>query len=259
LILNNSTIHFKKQGHGATLIVLHGIFGSGDNWQTLANNFQDQYTVYLIDQRNHGKSFHSDDFDLDVLADDIYKFIIAESLSNVHVLAHSMGGKVALKLLSLCPQLLDKIIIVDIAPKAYPAGHEDIFRAMMEMPFSEIKSRTEADQHMLKYITDPMVRQFILKNLSRTESGGFEWKLNLKSIFDNYEKILLSIYPEIKEQHEVLFILGENSNYIKAIDKTAILEKYPHAKFETIPHAGHWVHADNFEAFVSVVKKYLQN
>jgi len=238
------------------LIILHGLFGTLDNWHNIARKIQSKRRVIGVDLRNHGKSFHSDDMTLELMAQDLDRLIEHLHLESFDLLGHSMGGKVALQYVNSHPGKVNKLIVADIAPRSYPSGHDLIFDVMLNLPISEIENRKEAEEH-LQAISDQGVRLFILKNVERKASGGFQWKINLDAIHRNYKEILNEIPSHWPYDGPVLFMKGERSNYINENDEDVILEEYPSAEFVSIPNAGHWIHADNPGGFVNALEEFL--
>ena len=237
-------LHFRTIGEGEPLIIMHGVFGSSDNWQTVGKEFAEQYKVYLVDLRNHGKSPHSDEFNYEVMAEDVFHMITNEGLQEANILGHSMGGKVAMTLASNRPTLVKKLIVVDIAPKQYPPHHAQIFEGFRSVNLTSIKSRKEADEQMATRISSLGVRQFILKNLDRDSEGNFRWKLNLDVIERAASEIGNELIDPKPFEKETLFIAGGNSDYILDSDHDKIVSIFPNARVEKIAGAGHWVHAE---------------
>lgn len=237
-------LHFRTLGEGKPLIILHGVFGSSDNWQTVGKKLAEYFKVYLVDMRNHGKSPHSEVFNFDVMAEDITELMSDEGISHAFILGHSMGGKVVMTLSTKFAGMVEKLIVVDIAPKKYPPHHKQIFEGFRSVDLASLQSRKEADSQMSKVIANIGVRQFILKNLDRDEDGNFQWKLNL----DVIEKAANSIGEEIDDgshfDGETLFIGGSNSDYIRESDHGQIRSIFPNSTIKMIEGAGHWVHAE---------------
>lgn len=256
-------LNFKKFGNsGEPLIILHGLFGMLDNWQTLALRFSGQFTVFTVDQRNHGKSFHTPDFNYQLLADDLYDFMRNHHLPLAHIIGHSMGGKTAMQFAVNNPEMVNKLIIVDIAPKEYPAGHDIIFEAFNSFDISQVSSRNEADELMRQLVPDFGTRQFLLKNLTRHKDGSYGWKCNLSSLKAHYLEILgNSLTPFDQFNKPTLFMKGSLSdNYITLPDdETFIIHFFPLASIETIPNAGHWIHAEQPEAFYNSAMRFLND
>lgn len=249
-------LHFRTYGHGEPLIILHGVFGSSDNWQTLGKEFSQKYKVYLVDQRNHGNSPHSEEFDYNVMADDILELMLNENIDRAHLLGHSMGGKTAMTFATRYPERVEKLVVVDIAPKHYPPHHDKIFRAFRSLKLDELKTRQEADEQMAYRIAEPGVRQFLLKNLTR-DGENFVWKLNLDVIEKNIEYVGESLSDEDWFNGHVLFLAGSNSDYIQADDEQIIRQHFPNASIVQVPGAGHWVHAEQPKTLARKVMEFL--
>jgi len=251
-------LHFRTLGEGTPQIIMHGVFGSSDNWQTVGKEFAKKFKVYLVDLRNHGKSPHSDEFNYPAMAKDVIEILDDEGISKAHILGHSMGGKVAMALATNYADRLEKLVVVDIAPKHYPPHHEQIFNGFKSVDLLTIKSRKDADEQMAKTIPNMGVRQFILKNLDRDENGEFKWKLNLKVIEREAKLIGSSIDENAHFSGETLFIGGGKSDYIQREDHELILKHFPGASIETIEGAGHWVHAEKPKELHDVVINFLK-
>jgi esterase len=238
------------------MIILHGIFGSSDNWLTQAKLFSEHYHVFLIDQRNHGQSPHSDEFSYQAMVADLLEFIDEHRLENLIVIGHSMGGKVAMNFAVAHPDKLEKLIVVDIAPRPYNLEHYVIMDGLKSVPIQSISSRNEADAALVPYVPEPEVRQFLLKNLQRKPEGGFSWKINLPAIDRNLSNIGLDLQFEGTFEKPTLFIRGGNSKYVRDKDMARILEVFPMAIMETLD-TGHWVQAEKPKEFVDVVSRWL--
>jgi esterase len=250
-------LHFASYGQGHPLLILHGLFGSLENWRTLSKVFSQSYHVFALDQRNHGHSPHSDVFNYHVMAEDLKEFLQYQGLSSTHLLGHSLGGKTAMQFALTYPEKVDTLIVVDIAPKAYPPGHDDIFAALFSLDAQDFRSRQEADAALAKHLPDLALRQFLLKNLERTATGGFRWRINLEAIHTNYPEILKSVAGTGQFHHPTLFIRGGNSQYIDSEDMPTIRTIFPQAQLVTIPNAGHWLHAEAPQAFAELVLNFL--
>lgn len=255
-------------GMGKDLIILHGLYGSGDNWLSIAHAFESEYTVYLPDLRNHGKSFHSDLFEYDNMVSDIEQLFDEQGITSAIVMGHSMGGKLAMKFALKHPDKVTKMIIVDIAPKSYVGKnsflpqmqfHRSIMDSLLAMPIDKFLNRSDAEKWLSNYIAQPDIRQFLLKNLRRGKDKRFYWQINLAVLSRQLPYLLDDIsdttYREAKMP--VLFIKGENSPYIDDADEEHIAEIFPNAEVVTIFDAGHWVHAEQPERFVQVLAGFL--
>lgn len=252
--------HFGKEGN-QPVIILHGLFGISDNWVTYGKELANKgFEVFIPDQRNHGRSEHSDDFNYLALTNDLFDFINSESIENPILIGHSMGGKVAMRFAVSYPELVNKLIVVDIAPREYgPREHHlNIIKTMLAVDIDNIKSRTEVSDYLAKGISDIRIRQFILKNLNRKGKKGFQWRLNLKAIADNLDKMFDGIPEGTAYKGPTLFIKGGSSDYILSRDYKEIYMFFPYAEIATIDRATHWVHADNPEEFHQITYQFLQ-
>jgi pimeloyl-ACP methyl ester carboxylesterase len=250
-------LHYRKLGeNGEPLFILHGLFGSSDNWQTLAKKFAEDYQVYLVDQRNHGHSPHSIEFNYDLMVADFAELIDDLGLDQINLLGHSMGGKTAIGFAAEHPELLKKLIVVDISHKQYPMHHEQIIEGLKSIDLEIVKTRGSADKVLAKKIDNASVRQFLLKNLYWESKGQLAWRINVPVLSNEIEQIIEEIYfSEIET--ETLFIRGEMSNYILDSDFEELNHKFPNHKMISIPEAGHWVHAEAPEVFYNSVIDFL--
>ena len=252
-------LHFRKIGEGDPLIILHGLFGSSDNWQTMARKFaENNFAVYLIDQRNHGHSPHSEEFNFKEMSEDILELSQELIMGNINIIGHSMGGKTAMNLALDHPDKISKLIVVDIAPKEYADSNREISKALTEIKLNEISTRKEAEKKLEEKIADTATRQFLLKNLYWKESGKLGWRFNLKVINDHISKMSEGVQGENSFQKPTLFIRGENSNYILETDTPLIKKYFPNAQIKTAPSSGHWVHADNPEWLLKTCIDFLK-
>ncbi|HAQ71231.1 alpha/beta fold hydrolase [Cyclobacteriaceae bacterium] len=251
-------LHFKKFGSGPPLIILHGVFGSSDNWKTLANHLMITFEVYLVDQRNHGLSPHSDDLNYQVMTDDLKELLHNEQIEKCCLLGHSMGGKTAMNFAVQYPEKIMKLIIVDIAPKRYPPHHQNILQGVHSLKINEINTRKEADDLLSTTINNSGIRQFILKNLSRNPEGLFYWKINWKAIEDNIQAIGAPLLSHDLFTGEVLFIRGAQSDYILNEDEPLLKKHFPNAVLMTIQKAGHWVHAEQPAQLLALINQFIK-
>lgn len=249
-------LFYRKSGEGKPLIILHGLFGSSDNWFTLAKVFAEKFTVFLVDQRNHGQSPHTNEFNYKLLTEDLANFIREHQIEKPHIIGHSMGGKTAMNFAVKYPDLLDKLIVVDIAPKTYPVHHDHILDGLHDIDLNTLTSRTEADKLLSRQVPEPDVRQFLLKNLARNSEGKFEWRVNIHAIDEHIEEIGAGMQYEGQFTGETLFVKGVRSNYYALGDEENILKIFPAAQFATL-NTGHWVQAEDPKAFSETVLKFL--
>ena len=252
-------LHYRTLGKGQPVIILHGIFGTSDNWQTFGKQLAGNYQVFLVDQRNHGLSPHSDTFDYPAMAADLHQFIQQHQLENPVIIGHSMGGKVAMFYAVAYPEKLDKLVVVDIAPRNYPIHHQHILDAMSGVGLASATSRKDIEEQLKPYLPDFGVRQFIMKNLKREDDNSFSWKLNLLAIKENIANVGLAVDNDAKVDRPTLFVRGENSDYIGSEDEELIRQIFPLAQIVTIENTGHWVHAEQPKALYEVLLKFLSD
>lgn len=252
-------LNSKIQGEGTPLIILHGYFGMGDNWKSHANKLSDNYQVHLVDQRNHGRSFHSDDFDYELLVEDLEAYFEFHNIENAIVLGHSMGGKTAMLFAVTFPEKVQKLIVADIAPKNYPPHHHQILEALVAVDFSKITLRTEVDEVLKQYIDEMGVRQFLLKNVYRKTKDQLDFRFNLESLTENNNEVGAPLPAFTEYDGEVLFLRGANSGYISDSDTALIEAHFSKAKIVTIANAGHWLHAENPVDFMNELQVFLKS
>ena len=250
-------LNYRKLGEGDPLIILHGLFGSSDNWQTLGKRYAEDFEVYLVDQRNHGKSPHSDEFSYELMAADLNELVEELGYDKVKLIGHSMGGKTVMQFAVDHAEMVDKMVVADIGFKQYPMHHDQILEGLNSLNLDEIDSRGEADEEMEKVIKEWGVRQFLLKNLYWKEKGKLAWRMNLDVLEEKMENILQEINFE-KIDTDTLFIRGGKSNYILEEDIEEIESKFPNAEVHTIESSGHWVHAEAQDEFYEVTKSFLE-
>lgn len=251
-------LHSNILGKGKPMLILHGFLGMNDNWKTLGNDFADAgFEVHLIDQRNHGRSPHSDVFNYLELAKDVKEYIDHHGLKNVILIGHSMGGKTAMTAASLFPHLVEKLIVVDIAPKYYPPHHQQILEGLTAIDEAALTSRGDADDLLGKYIREKAVRMFLLKNLYWKTKERLGLRLNLDALKKNIEELGQGLPDDYRFNRPTLFIKGEKSNYINSEDEELIKKHFPLANIVSIKGAGHWVHAENKDAFFDTVINFV--
>lgn len=250
-------LNFKSFGNGPALIILHGLFGSLDNWVSHARQLSESYSVYLIDQRNHGKSPHADQWDYETMANDLEDFMDQQGIYQAHLLGHSMGGKTVMQFAMNYPERIEKLIVADMAPKGYEPHHTEILETLINIDLASFESRQAVGAHMEARIPEIGVRQFLLKSLGRNEQKQFRWKFNLSIIYQNYKKILEPIDLAFPFDGPTLFLSGGKSFYVSPEDHEMIREGFPEASFSVIPHAGHWLHADSPAEFLQEVHAFL--
>lgn len=250
-------LNYKEYGSGEPLIILHGFMGALDNWHTLATMFGSNRHVFAIDQRNHGKSPHSEFHSIPLMVADLKQFMEENKLSKVSLIGHSMGGKVVMEFALRYPELVNKLIIVDIAPKQYKRGHDDVFKAIFAVELNKVISRKDAEIMMEPFVQDFGTRQFLMKNLDRAEDGSYKWKMNLNVLHRDYEEIIRSINSDTPFLGSTLVIKGGNSRYINTEDETDFEQLFPAYQLKSIANVGHWVHAEAPKEFYEMVNKFL--
>ena len=240
------------------LFIIHGFLGMGDNWKTHAKKISEKdFRVHLIDLRNHGKSFWSDDFSFELMVEDIYNYAKHNKIKKFSLLGHSMGGNVSMLFAEKFPEFLDKIIIVDIIPKEYKPHHENILNSLESLDFKKINSRKDADFHLSNYIQDERVRQFLLKNLYWIDKENLGLKLNIKILSEFKNKLSIRLKNDLKFDNPSLFLYGENSPYVNESDFPLIKKYFSSVQIIKVPLSGHWVHADNPSFFLDKTINFL--
>jgi len=252
-------MYSKIEGTGKPLLIIHGFLGMSDNWKTIGLQFaSDGFQVHLLDLRNHGKSFHSDVFNYEIMAQDVYDYCNANGLGKVTILGHSMGGKTAMLFAAIHPGMVEKLIVADIGPKFYPQHHQVIFEGLNAVDFSIKPSRNEVEAILSEYITDFGTRQFLMKSLYWKEPGQLAFRFNLAVFNKNRNEIGKALPEDVIFNKPTLYVRGGNSNYILNEDFENIKQHFPYADIETIPNVGHWLHAENPKLFYEITSSFLR-
>ena len=261
-------LFFRKEGSGPPLIIVHGLYGSSDNWINIGKRLAEKYTVYMLDQRNHGRSPFADSHTYDDLRDDLLEFFEQHKIEKATLLGHSMGGKVAMWFAADFPEKVEKLVIADITPKDYLLLkddsqfylHQNILLAMQEIDFSIIKSRNDVDDFMAEKIDNRQIRQFLLKNVVIVkDTKQYKWRINAEVLYDYLEEIVSGVNKNWFDDripitsYPVVFIRGMLSKYILPEDEILINNIYPDSRIIHIPKAGHWLHAEQPELFMQAV------
>lgn len=253
-------LSFRKLGTGKPLFILHGLFGSSDNWQTLGKKLAENFTVYLIDLRNHGRSPHSAEHTYALMSGDLLELMKDEKLDKVILLGHSMGGKTAIHFAVTYPERVEKMIVVDISPRQYPIVNKDIADALAKVDLSAVTSRKEVEAIVSQDIQDIGTLQFLLKNLYWDDNQKLAWRFNLETLKTSLANVAEPTpVPSKPLSMPVLFVKGETANYIVDSDMELISALFSNARIVTIPGAGHWVHADKPVEFYNAVMEFLNN
>ena len=251
-------LFFQQYGSGEPLLIIHGLLGSLDNWHTLSKKFATSYRVLAIDVRNHGRSPHSDTLTYKAMAEDVIELMDAQHIHSAHLIGHSMGGKIAMRLALSSPERVVKLVVVDIAPRSYPRLHDELLEALMSIDPGAFQSRQQVDDALSGKIPDLAVRQFLMKNLARDSAGSFLWKANLEAISRHYKEIASEIRSSAPFLNPTLFVKGERSHYVLESDTPFIRKLFPNARIVSID-AGHWIHAESPVLFADVVQQFLHD
>jgi esterase len=249
----------KILGQGEPLVILHGLFGSLNNWNTLGQKFAEDFTVFLVDQRNHGRSPHDPVHSYEVMAQDLLEFFEEHAISAAHLVGHSMGGKTAMEFALSHSDRVKKLVVVDMSPGATAPTHDTIFEALTSLHLGQFTSRESIDEALKRQIPDETVRQFLLTNLKRDEGGGFAWKMNLDALNRNYGEMNRGIENGRKFQGRTLFLAGGNSSYVTEEDVSSIKALFPRVQFRSVPGVGHWVHAEAPDQFLTLVRDFISS
>jgi pimeloyl-ACP methyl ester carboxylesterase len=249
-------VHYRILGEGQPLVILHGLFGYSDNWQTHAKKLSEYFKVYLVDQRNHGYSPWSEEFSYDWMAQDLKELLDDEKLDSVFILGHSMGGKTAIRFCQLFPEMVEKLLVIDIGIKTYPAHHDSILKGLKAIDLQKVSSRAEAEEQMIPFISSFGVRQFLLKNLYWADKSRLAWRMNIPVLEREMDEVLTGL-PNVEIGIPTLFIRGGKSDYILDEDLDALETMIFDMDLVTIKNAGHWVHAEAPDEFMDAVLGFL--
>lgn len=251
-------LFYKSYGEsGEAVFILHGIFGMLDNWHTVARTLSSQYKVYAIDARNHGQSPHSEEMGYEIMADDLIELADDLGIQKFILIGHSMGGKTAMTAAIKYPERISKLVVVDIAPKSYKAGHQRYFDAFEGIDWSSLNTRKDIDDALAKYEDEAGIRLFLAKNIDRSELGGFIVKSNIPALKKAYQEIIGEFPLSGEYKYPSLFITGEKSGYLKESDKATIEKHFTKTQYAIVSGAGHWVHADNPKEFLEKLSEFL--
>jgi esterase len=257
--VNLALLNYREMGSGPALICLHGLYGYGRNWFSLARQLQEQYRVILPDLRNHGASFHSEQWDYTVMVQDLQHLVESLNLDSFALLGHSMGGKVAMSYAQSGLALgLSHLIIADIAPKKYPSDyHRGILQLLSDLPLQQIQTREEAELFLKQGIPELAVRRFLVSNLKRVDSI-WQWQFNLPVLMQQIDAVMAEVnFRSSFQTCPVLFLSGGSSNYVLPDDHADIKRYFPGAKFTVIPDAGHWLHIEKAQSFLETLCAFL--
>ncbi len=263
-------LFYRTEGSGSPLVIVHGLYGSSDNWLNIGKRLAEKHTVFMIDQRNHGRSPFSDEHTFDLMKADLAEFFEKHKIEKATLLGHSMGGKTAMWFAADFPEKVEKLVVADIAPKDYLYQkedsqfylHQNILLAMQDIDFTRIKSRNDVEDHLAEKIDDQRIRQFLLKNVEKDKKSKlFQWRINVKVLYESLDEIVSGVNKSWFDDripitaYPVIFIRGMKSKYILPEDEKLIKEIYPDATIVDIPDAGHWLHAEQPELFMQAVMR----
>lgn len=252
-------LYSRIEGQGKPLLIIHGFLGMSDNWKTFGSLYAAEgFQTHILDLRNHGKSFHSDDFTYDIMAQDVLEYCQENNLEKVSIIGHSMGGKVAMLFATSCQERVDKLIVADIGPKYYAPHHQEILAGLNAVDFSQKPDRAQVEETLYPYIPDFGTRQFLMKSLYWKEPGQLAYRFNLPVFIAKIEVIGTALPASAYFENPTLFIRGGNSNYILDSDLPEIKKHFPNFELATIPNVGHWLHAENPKTFFEETAKFLK-
>ncbi|WP_353083010.1 alpha/beta fold hydrolase [Flavobacterium sp.] len=252
-------LYSRIEGQGKPLLIIHGFLGMSDNWKSFGSLYAAEgIQVHILDLRNHGKSFHSDNFSYEIMAQDVLEYCQENDLDKVSIIGHSMGGKVAMLFATTYPERVEKLIVADIGPKYYAPHHQEILAGLNAVDFSEKPDRAQVEETLYPYIPDFGTRQFLMKNLYWKEPGQLAYRFNLAVFNAKIEVIGTALPASAYFENPTLFIRGGNSNYILDSDLPEIKKHFPNFELATIPNVGHWLHAENPKMFFEETAKFLK-
>lgn len=250
-------LFFKEYGQGRAVILLHGLFGSSDNWHYISMQLSQQFHVFVPDQRNHGQSPHSDEMNYPVMADDVNEFMESHHVDSAVLVGHSLGGKAAMQFALQFPGRVEKLVVEDMAPRAYPSVYENYMEVLLRLDLARYQTRQQMEEALAPEIADLTLRRFLLKNLGRSPEGQFFWKINLPGLAKNAARLREPIVSDRPFEKPTLFVRGGKSDYIRPGDEPGIRKLFPRAQVETLPSAGHWVHSEKPEEFMRAILRFL--
>ncbi len=262
--------HREYGSKGPVMVILHGLYGASDNWVSIARQLEADYRIFILDQRNHGQSPHSDIHDYENMAGDLLEFFNDKNIDKAHLIGHSMGGKTVMRFALQNPERINKLVVLDIAPKSYASfsnyaqitnNHQLIIDSMLNVDFQNISSRQDIDQQLSAHLPDTKLSQFLLKNIERKKDGSYQWRLNLPIIKSSLEQIMDGFSELDPETHQAkipsIFIRGEKSGYVMDEDTLIMRKFFKDAEMVSIPNAGHWLHAEQPELLIKTLAYFL--
>ncbi len=253
----NTKLHFKNFGQGDPLVILHGLFGTLDNWNGMAKILSERFCVFTVDLRNHGQSFHDDEMNYKVMVNDLVDFLQSEWIYECHLIGHSMGGKLAMQFACDNPDIVKSLVVSDISPKKYKEGHGDIFNALNSIDLETVTKRSDVQNVLESLGFEPAIVLFLMKNLHfNTITDEYEWKMNLPVLTKNYPQLMGEVCAGQKYDGPTLFLKGDHSDYITSEDYPLLDKIFKHNQVQTVLNSGHWIHADNPGGFLQELNKF---
>ncbi len=248
----------RKYGQGQPLIILHGLFGSSDNWHSLAKRWGERFSVYTLDLRNHGSSPHESEMNYSIMASDLNQFLMDQRIEGAALLGHSMGGKVAMQFASKHPDKVAALAVLDIGVSKTEGKHDHILEALKHIHPEDFSSREDIQHELERYVKATQVLQFLMKNILRKVDQSFSWKFNRDVLLETYP--LLSSPLELSESYmgPTLFLRGQNSGYLENEMDPEILQYFPLAILQTIENAGHWLHAEQPDQIFERISDFFE-
>jgi esterase len=249
---------FKHDDTSPWIILIHGLFGNSDNLSVIRRHLQNQYNIITIDLPDHGQSAHTDEFTLPNCVSSLIALLDELALNSVHLIGHSLGGKVAMLTALSFPQRVRSLIVLDIAPVVYTPHHNSVFLGLNNVDLETVTQRKDAEQQMSQYIIEPSTRQFLLKSLYKDEDQHWHWRFNLSGLEHNYNAI--KIFPAPKDSQyngPVTFIKGANSDYLLPEHQSTIAKYFPKAKAKVVENTGHWLHAEKPQTVNKIIERAL--
>jgi pimeloyl-ACP methyl ester carboxylesterase len=253
-------LYSRIEGQGKPLLIIHGFLGMSDNWKSFGYLYAAEgFQTHMLDLRNHGRSFHSENFSYEVMAQDVLEYCQQHNLEKIFIIGHSMGGKVAMLFATKYPEMMEKLIVADIGPKYYAPHHQDILAGLNAVDFSSKPDRTAVEEILFPFIPDYGTRQFLMKSLYWKEPGQLAFRFNLDVFNRKVEEVGKTLPENAIFEKPTLFIRGGNSNYILDADFLEIKEHFPNLELATIPNTGHWLHAENPNLFFRETALFLNS
>ncbi len=255
---DDTLLHYTQSGDGEPLIILHGLFGSSKNWQSLTNVFAEHFEVYTLDLRNHGRSFHHRDIDYRLMAEDVYRLLRHLDIDQCNVIGHSMGGKIAMLLALEQATRVSRLVVADISPVPYAHDHLHLIDPILSLELDRHQSRSSIDQALQVDIPEPSLRAFLMQNLFR-DGEHWRWRVNWPAIKQNLDKItgFAELPPDWQIECPTLFLRGEKSDYIGQSEEKLIKAHFYSVQIKTLANAGHWLHAEQPRAFAQMTLDFL--